>query len=118
MSNPFLVATIRQINLHGIEVTYRRVTNGAYNADTKEVATTTTDTTIKSYKLHDSSMQFRYPSLVGKDIAEFYIAANALALIPKENDQIIVGSENYVVKMVKEHAARGEICLYCVVATR
>ena len=118
MSNQFLISSKSMIARHGKSCTYHVLTNGTYNTATGSVVNSETNYTIKSYKKHIIANQYNHPNLIGKDIAEFYIAGDALTSAPKPNDSITFDSNKYSITKVISHAALGEICLYCLLGVK
>jgi hypothetical protein len=116
--NAFLTATVRFINYHGNDAAFVKVTEGAYDVETGSASNTETSTNIKTYKKHLLANQYRFPNLVGKDIAEFYVLANALSSKPEPKDKIVIGSDTYTIDSVVEHRALKEVILYCVIGVK
>ena len=88
MANDFLRITDQALARHGSLGTYIRVSAGVYNIETATQTNTTTEYSIQMYKKHIKANQYNYPALIGKDIALFYISANALEFTPKIRDKI------------------------------
>jgi hypothetical protein len=118
MSNAFLVSTIRQIEKHGQTMTYKAVTEGAYNIETGSTTNTDTSYTVKMYKRHIRANQYNYPNLIGQDAATFYLANHKLAFVPSIRDKIIVDSNTYIIDSITEHRADGQIVLYRILAIK
>lgn len=118
MSNAFLVSTIRQIEKHGQTMTYKTVTEGAYDIETGSTTNTDTSYIVKMYKRHIRANQYNYPNLVGQDAAIFYLANNSLAFTPSVRDKIVVDSKSYVIDNIVEHRANGVIVLYKLLAVK
>lgn len=110
--NPFLVSTVRMINLHGKASIYTSYSNPVYNEDTRENVVTETSTTVKSYRKQLFKIDHLFPDLVGREVCEFYVSANAFLDFPKQEDKITFDNIPYVIKRVEPKAARGEIVLY------
>lgn len=118
MSNAFLVSTIRQIEKHGQTMTYKAVTESAYNIETGSSTNTDTDYAVKMYKKHIRANQYNYPNLIGQDAALFYLANNKLQFVPNVRDKIVVDSKSYVIDNITEHRANGVIVLYRILAVK
>lgn len=116
--NPFLQASIRQVNRHGIAASIVQVTEGAFNPDTLTATNTETSHNVKLFKNHLKATQYNYPNLVGKDAAEFYLANQNLSFKPSPKDKIVYQTETFTIDSVKENWARGELCLYQIVAVK
>ena len=116
MAYDFLSITKAAIARHGSAVTYTRVSAGVYDLASGGSTATTTTHSIKAYKKHIKSTQFNFPNLIGREAAIFYVAADALAFVPKIKDQITIGTSTYTVDSIMEHVASGAIVLYKLVA--
>lgn len=116
--NQFLQSTVKLINLHGQQMTYVAVTEGAYDIETSSSSNTDTNHTIKMYKKHIRANQYNYPNLIGQDAALFYLANNKLQFTPNIRDKIIVDSKSYVIDNIVEHRANGVIVLYKLLAVK
>lgn len=118
MSNQFLQSTVKLINLHGQQMTYTAVTEGAYDIETGSTTNADTNYTVKMYKRHVRANQYNYPNLIGQDAAIFYLANNSIEFTPSVRDKIVVDSKSYVVDNIVEHRANGVIVLYKLLAVK
>lgn len=116
--NQHLLAVINSIALHGITVTYTKVTEGEYNVETGSTVNTETTTSIKTFPKGIKVNQYNYPNLIGKEVIEFLIAGNALTSSPNINDKITKGSSDYTIVSYTEHFANGEAVLYKALAVK
>lgn len=116
--NPFLIATKRSIDRHGISIQYITVGNTQYNSSTGEVTNTETITTLKSYPRSITTNQYNYPNLIDKVVKQFYVYGPDLASIPKSEDRIKVGSDEYSIDSYKEYIANGQVVLYKIIAVK
>lgn len=103
---------------HGLNATYHVINQGTYNPATGSVSNTETSKTIKVYKKHITANQYNYPNLIGKELAEFYVASDALSSRPKVNDAITFNGDKYRITEFREHSAGGIICLYCLIGVK
>ncbi len=116
--NQFKQSTKQFITLHGRTMQYSRIAEGSYDVETGTATNTATTTSLKIYRKHIKANQYNYPTLVDKDIAEFYIYAPDLSSSPEPKDYILDGSDRFTVEGVQKHEALGEILLYVVVASK
>ncbi len=116
--NQFLQSTVKLINLHGQQMTYVAVTEGAYNIETGSSSNTDTNYNVKMYKKHIRANQYNYPNLIGQDAALFYLANNKLQFTPNVRDKIVIDSKSYVIDNIIEHRANGVIVLYRILAVK
>lgn len=112
MPNEFQVAAEQAIKRHGRSLTYRRVTTGAVDLNTGGVSTSDSDTTAVIYKRQIRASQFNFPSLIGKEIAQFYVIAQDLPFTPKVKDKILDGATVYTIDSFQSHEALGTVILY------
>jgi hypothetical protein len=108
---------VRAISRQGVSVTYVKVTS-TYNVTTGSATSVEARTTTKAYPKHLVANHYNHPNLVGKSVKEFYFVGSALASAPNPADKIVQGSDTYSVVSYREHVALGEVCLYCVIATK
>lgn len=116
MSNDFLRITKAAISRNGQSFTYSRISAGTYDIATGGAVSSSVNYTITSYKKHIRASQFNFPNLVGRELAMFYIASDALPFVPKVKDKISDGTKTFVIDSVQEHVAAGQVVLYRVVA--
>jgi hypothetical protein len=115
----FLASVVRAINRHGIDLVYKRTEqDGAYNVETGTVAQTTTDYTAKMYPKQIIANNYKYPTLIGKEVVMFYLTNSSLGFVPKLNDEITYSSVVYRVESYEEHSANTQVALYKIIATR
>ena len=116
--NRFLQAAIKQINTHGVSVSYVVVQEGAYDVNTGSVTNTETSSSIKAFPKKVKVSQFNYPTLIGREVLEFLVAGNSLAVSPNSQDKIVYDSNTYTVDSYSEHTALGQVCLYKILAVK
>jgi len=114
----FKKSTQKFIQMHGRTMTFSRIVEGTYDVETGTASNTATTTSLKIYRKHVKANQYNYPTLVNKDVAEFYIYAPDLASAPEPKDTILDGSELFTVEAIQKHEALGEILLYVVAASK
>jgi hypothetical protein len=114
--NAFLISTQRMLQRYGADADYKSLVKGTYNPATDSVVNTETTTKIRTYKKSINVTQFNFPSLIGKDVAEFYVLGSAV--VPKVNDSIVFGTDKYVIQQYKVHMIGPEATLYCLVAVK
>lgn len=116
--NPFLTSAISALQRNGILADYKVVSAGVYDMLTKTTTNTSATYQVQMYKKHIRATQYNYPDLIGKDAAEFYIANDSLAFVPKPQDKITYSGNEYTISSYREHIARGEIVLYKIIAIK
>lgn len=116
--NQFLKAAKDLTKTHGTDGTFSVVTEGVYNDETLTTINTQTDYTVRLFKNHVKTSQYHYPNLVGKEIAEFYLANNSIGFTPNVRDLITYSGQTFTVENIQEHHAQGELVLYLLVASK
>lgn len=116
MANDFLRAAANAIKRHGRSLTYRRVQTSGVDLNTGGVSTTFTDHSVTAYKKQIRATQFNFPSLVGKEVVQFYVLATDLTFAPKIKDKITDGSFTYTIDSFQSHEAMGQTILYRILA--
>ena len=115
----FLASAVRAINRHGIDLVYKRTQqDGAYDVETGTVQQTSTDYTVKMYPKQIIANNYKYPTLIGKEVIMFYLSNSSLGFVPKLNDQITYRTVVYRVESYEEHSANTQVTLYQIIATR
>lgn len=116
--NIYLKEAKKNIDREGVEITFIRITAGQYNINTGSVSSTETTTAIKAYPKKYTATQYNYPSLIGKDTAEWLVCASDLNYKPKAQDVIEYNNVRHVVEIVKDVVARCEIVLYKIITVK
>lgn len=116
--NPFLKAAKDLINRHGTNCAYTVVTEGVYDEQTLSTTNTAVSHAVKMFKNHIKTSQYSYPNLIGKEIAEFYLANDSIGFVPNVRDLITINAILYTVEQVQEHHAVGSVALYTIIASR
>lgn len=118
MASMFTIVAKNAIARHGSSSTFIHVTQGSYNTSTGIASVSEATETITVYKKHIKANQYFLPSLIGKDVAEFYVAGNAMTIAPKVNDKITFNSVTYTIESITEHHAGGEVGVYCLIGVK
>lgn len=114
----FLRASVRLICRHGASAKFIQVTEGVYDPQTLSTVNTDKSFSVCLYKNHIKASQYNYPNLVGKDIAEFYLANDDLLFKPAIRDKITYGVDMYSVENIKEHLALGSVVMFTILAVK
>lgn len=104
-------ATKRALQRHGQSLTYSsiaRVVDPILGSATE----TLTSTTLKIYPEPVQVNQYNYPTLVGKTVVVFYLAADCLTFTPKPSDEITYQGEVYRINSYQAFTAHGKTILY------
>lgn len=115
--NTFKRSAVNLVAKNGVELVYKsvqRVINEVDSTVTKVV----TDYEVVMYPKHINANQYNYPTLVGKDAVMFYLANPPNAFTVTLNDSIDYNGNTYKVQSWQSHVARGEICLYRIIAVK
>lgn len=114
-----LVKTVKElITQHGVSATFVAITTGGYDSNSGAVTNTETETSITTYPNRLRVTQYNYPSLIGKEVTEFLIAANDLSAKPKPDDKIKVGTTVYTVMSTADVIFEGSSVLYKALSVR
>lgn len=116
-----LRTAVNLINRHGIDCTYKVIVEGVYNVATRTVTNTSTEITLKAFRLIQNTKDTSSPNLVSKNDSTVLLAgleAEAKGVIPKVGDIIVYDSEELEVKVVMKHWALGKVSLYRLIVTR
>jgi hypothetical protein len=117
--NLFVVATSQLLRQYGATVTFKSSTTGTYDVNTSTVVQSFTDTSVLAYKKHIQATQYNYPNMIGKELAEFYVAnVSFTGAKPKVNDKIVENGNTYTINKVSEHGANGQVILYCLLGVK
>lgn len=101
--NNFAAATTRLIKSAGKECEYKTLTQGVYDYDTASVTNTETSTTLVVYKKSIVANQYKFPNLIGKEVAEFYVLNADLPAVPKAQDKIVYEGTEFDIQQVVEY---------------
>ena len=107
------------INRHGVIVTFKRVSVPTYNNFTSQATSTEVPFVIKAYPKQVVANQYNMPSMLGREVVEFYIyAPDVSSIAPKINDKVNYKSTDYTAFAVREHMALGAVVLYKVMCVK
>ena len=96
---------------HGLQVTYKTVTEGNYNVETGSTVNTEATSTFLAYPKAVKTSQYNYPNLIGKKVLQLLVAGDA-GISPSTMDKVTVITEEYTVDSFSEHYAEGAVVLY------
>lgn len=113
--NNFKRSAVNLVARHGVSLVYKSVVRTINEVDST-VTQVVTNHTVTMYPKHINANQYNYPTLVGKDAVMFYLANPPNAFTVTLNDTITYQGKNYKVLSWQSHIARGEICLYRIMA--
>lgn len=117
--NKFLVSARRLINRNGVSCLFWKTSNGSvYNVETGTSSPTKTSYAVTMFPRQIIANQYNFPTLVGKEVVQFYLANDSLSFVPAVNDDITYINKKYKVVSYQEHVAAGELVLYRIIATK
>jgi hypothetical protein len=116
--NLFLKSTKQLINQHGLLATFTAITEGVYNPNTLSTSNTSTDYAVTVFKNHIKTSQYNYPNLIGKEVAEFYLANDSLTFVPSNRDLVTYSGTVFTIENIQEHHAMGSVALYTIIASK
>ena len=92
-------STKRALQRHGQNLNYSSITR-VVDPILGSATETTTSTTLKIYPEPVQVNQYNFPTLVGKTVVQFYLAADGLTFTPKPSDEITYLGEVYRVNSI------------------
>ena len=104
-------STKRALQRHGQCLTYSsiaRVVDPILGSATETIPSTV----LKIYPEPIQANQWNYPTLVGKTVVVFYLAADCLTFTPKPSDEITYQGEVYRINSIQAFTAHGKTILY------
>lgn len=104
-------STKRALARHGQSLLYSTITR-VVDSILGTVVETTTSATLKIYPEPIQATQWNFPTLVGKQVVQFYLAADGLTFTPKVSDEITYQSEVYRINSFQAFTAHGKTVLY------
>ena len=104
-------STKRALLRHGQNLTYSSITR-VVDPILGSATETLTSTTLKIYPEPVQVNQYNYPTLVGKTVVVFYLAADCLTFTPKPSDEITYQGEVYRINSIQSFTAHGKTILY------
>lgn len=104
-------STRRALARHGQLLPYSTITRTVdpILGSATEVVTTTN---LKIYPEPTVANQYTMPTLVGKTVVQFYLAADGLTFTPKVSDEITYQGEVYRINSFQAFTAHGKTILY------
>ena len=110
-------STKRALQRHGTALPYSTITR---TVDPIEgtVTEVITSATLRIYPEPLQVNQWNFPTLVGKSVVQFYMAADGLTFTPKPSDEITYLGEVYRVNSIQAHTAHGKTILYKLVGVK
>ena len=110
-------STKRALQRHGMDLPYSTITR---TVDPIEgtVTEVITNVTLRIYPEPLQVNQYNFPTLVGKTVVQFYLAADGLTFTPKPSDEITYLGDVYRVNSIQAHAAHGKTILYKLVGVK
>ena len=115
--NNFKTSSIKLIAKHGVSMTHKSVVRVVDDVQ-GTVTQTVTPYTVTMYPRQVVANQYNMPTLVGKEVVQFYLANPPNAFTVTVNDTITYNSINYKVQSWQSHMANGEVCLYRIIAVK
>lgn len=110
-------STLRALQRHGLDLVYTTITR-TVDPIQGSVTDSPTSYTLRIYPRPMQVNQYNFPTLVGKQVVMFYLAADDLAFLPKPSDSITYLGESYRVNSYQAHTAHGKTILYRIIGTR
>lgn len=104
-------STKRALQRHGQDLTYSSITR-AVDPILGSATETLTSTVLKIYPEPMQATQWNFPTLVGKTVVQFYLAADGLTFTPKPSDEITYQGEVYRINSFQSFTAHGKTILY------
>lgn len=103
--------TVRALQRHGQDLAYSTISRVVDPIEGGVVETITT-TTLRIYPKPIQTNQWNFPTLVGKTVVMFYLAADGLTFTPKPSDEITYQGEVYRINSYQSFTAHGKTILY------
>lgn len=113
----FKISSVKLIAKHGISMTYKSVARVVDEVQ-GTVTQTVTPYTVTMYPRQIVANQYNMPTLVGKEVIQFYLANPPNAFVVTVNDTITYNSTSYKVQSWQSHMANGVVCLYRIIAVK
>lgn len=106
-----LGSTKRALQRHGQNLSYSTITR-VVDPIEGTVTETPTVLTLRIYPEPMTATQYNLPTLVGKTVVQFYLAADGLTFTPKPSDEITYQGEVYRINSYQSFTAHGKTILY------
>lgn len=104
-------STARALQRHGMDLPYSTITR-VVDPILGSASETITNVTLRIYPEPMTATQYNLPTLVGKTVVMFYLAADGLTFTPKPSDEITYLGEVYRVNSFQAFTAHGKTILY------
>ena len=110
-------STERALQRHGMDLPYSTSTR---TVDPIEgtVTEVPTSVTLRIYPEPLQVNQYNFPTLVGKTVVQFYLAADALTFTPKPSDEITYLGDVYRINSFQSFTAHGKTILYKLIGVK
>ena len=110
-------STKRALQRHGMDLPYSTITRTVDSIE-GTVTEVITNVTLRIYPEPLQVNQWNFPTLVGKSVVQFYMAADGLTFTPKPSDEITYLGEVYRVNSIQAHTAHGKTILYKLIGVK
>ena len=110
-------STKRALQRHGMDLPYSTITRTVDSIE-GTVTEVITNVTLRIYPEPLQVNQYNFPTLVGKAVVQFYLAADGLTFTPKPSDEITYLGEVYRVNSIQAHTAHGKTILYKLIGVK
>lgn len=110
-------STKRALKRHGMDLPYSTITRTVEPIE-GAVTEVITNVTLRIYPEPLQVNQYNFPTLVGKTVVQFYLAADGLTFTPKPSDEITYLGEVYRVNSIQAHTAHGKTILYKLIGVK
>ena len=110
-------STIRALQRHGTDLAYSTSTRVVDDIE-GTVTESKTSSTLRMYPEPIQVNQWNFPTLVGKSVVQFYLAANGLTFTPKPSDEITYLGDTYRVNSFQAYTAHGKTVLYKLIGVK
>ena len=109
--------TTRALQRHGQSLPYSTITRTVdpIEGTVTEVLSTST---LRIYPRPMQATQWNFPTLVGKSVVQFYMAAEGLSFTPKPSDEITYLGDVYRINSFQSFTAHGKTILYKLVGVK
>jgi len=107
----------RALQRHGANLKYT-TTVVVVNENEGTVTQTPTDFTLRIYPRPIQTNQYNFPTLVGKQVVMFYLAAEDLTFDVKPSDTIEYLGDVYRINSFQPHVAHGITVLYKLIGVK
>ena len=104
-------STKRALERHGQSLPYSTITR-TVDPILGSATEVITSITLKMYPEPLQVNQYNFPTLVGKTVVQFYLAADGLTFTPKPSDEITYQGDVYRINSFQAFTAHGKTILY------